>query len=213
VLSASLATASPAQIITDLSGNVRIQQGVPCGGPVGVTTKIAGGRVEITPSMTRDGILFDLTRLNMFLTPFSVRRACRGVKAVASFSEIGVGLAGAVRFRGELDRSRPRHESDVYRFVIPKEQFLIQESVVDNAPVRQPETAYQRPSEDVTGFIEVVGSERATMTIKRVKLRVVLTTQLHFRAGCTSEDRCLIDEIRAGRQISQILARPRDKAR
>src|SRR5215813_12088225 len=90
VLSASLATAAPAQILTDVGGTVHIQQNVPCGDPVDVTPSITEGRMEITPRMTRDGMFFDLTRLDLFVSPFSVERTCQGIGAVADFSEIGV---------------------------------------------------------------------------------------------------------------------------
>jgi len=125
VLSPSLATAAPAPIMTDVGGTVHIRQRVPCGDPVDFAAGITAGRMEITPQVTRDGVFFDLTRLDMFLTPFAVERNCRGIGAVADFSEIGVRLAGAVRFRGQAIRSKgPR----VYRFVIPKKSFLIFES-------------------------------------------------------------------------------------
>jgi hypothetical protein len=201
VLSASPATAAPAQTITDVAGTVHIQQSVPCGDLVDVTTSIAEGRVEITPQVTRDGVFFDLTRLNMFLSPFSVQRSCMGVKAVADFTEIGVRLAGAVRFQGQASTDGPR----LFRFAIPKESFLIFESVVDNQQVRQPETAYQRPSEDVTGLIELVPTERG-IVIKRVQLHVALRTQLHFQAGCLPGGRCRIDEIDEGTQTSDVEA-------
>jgi hypothetical protein len=202
VLSASPATAAPAQIITDLAGTVHIQQAVPCGELVDVTTSIAEGRMEITPQMTRDGVFFDLTRMDMFLSPFSVERSCKGMRAVASFTEIGVRLAGAVRFQGQ---AVPTDGPRLFRFVIPQESFLIFESVVDNLKVGQPETAYQRPSEDVVGFIELMPTERG-IVIKRVQLHIALRTQLHFQAGCLPGGRCRIDEIDEGTQTSDVVA-------
>jgi hypothetical protein len=178
-------------IFANLSGTVRIQQDVPCGDRVDETTTIAGGRMVITPFTTREGTLIDLTRLDAFLTPFSVQRECLGIRATADFSEIGIRLAGAVMF--------PAQETGAgqYRFTIPKEKFLLHESVADNAPVAQPETAFQRPSEDVTGEIDL---RRRT-----VQLRVVLTAQLRFRAGCF-HGRCVINEKADGTQTADVLA-------
>jgi hypothetical protein len=66
------------------------------------------GVVEIRPEiLTREreivSVLFDLTRLDLFLRPFAVHRACDGMDATAAFREIGVRLAGAVRFPGQED--------------------------------------------------------------------------------------------------------------
>src|SRR5262245_36952019 len=155
VLSVIVLTESPAGaagqqplVITDLRGAVRTQLTLPCGDPVDATTPIESGRMDIRPEiLTREGaivsVTFDLTRLDLFLTPFAVHRACDGIDATAAFREIGVRLAGAVRFPGEAVGAPG---SGQYRFVIPRDQFLIYESVVDNAPVPQPETRYQRPS-------------------------------------------------------------------
>src|SRR3989442_6218153 len=143
-------------VVIDPAGTVRIQQALPCGNDLDTTRPIAGGRIDVTPSVipadVRQQILFQLTRMDLFLAPFSVHRECRGIAATAEFFEIGVRLARAVIFTGELDGPL---ELRRYRFTIPKEQFLIYESILDNAPVRQPETMYQKPSEDVTGLIDL----------------------------------------------------------
>ena len=199
-LTASPATAASAQIITQVVGTVHIQQAVPCGDPVDVTASIADGRMEITPQMTRDGVFFDLTRLNLFLSPFSVQRACMGIRAVADFTEVGVRLAGAVRFQGQASTDG----THLYRFAIPKESFLMFESVVDNHEAgQQPGMAYQRPSEDVTGVVELVPTDRGVV-IKRVQLHVAIHTQLHFQAGCLPGGRCRIDEVDDGTQTSDV---------
>src|SRR5262249_20957817 len=153
---------------------------------------IAKGRVEITPRMTRDGMFFDLTRLDLFLTPFSVERTCMGISAVADFSEIGVRLAGAVRFQGQAVPTT--NGSHLYRFVIPTKSFLIYESVLDNQRRRRPETAYRRPSRHVTGVLELVATDRG-MVVKHVQLRAAFQTQLHFQAGCVPGGPCTIDEV------------------
>ena len=195
VLSAPLALALvPPLIITNLTGRVRILQGVPCGGVVDVTTTIAGGRMELTPAQSRTGVpgLITLSRLDLFLTPFSVQHECLGISATAEFREVGASLVGAVSFPGE-PAGAPG--DGLVRFSIPKEQVLIYQSVLDNAPVTQPETRYTRPSEDVTGLLDV---RRGT-----AQLHIVLASRLRFRAGCV-RNRCVIDEEQDGTQTVDV---------
>ena len=197
MLSTTLAAAAGDTLtLTDLSGAVRIHQGLPCDQTLDMTATIQEGLMQITPQTTRTGVLFDLTRLNMLLTPFSVSSDCRGIRASAAFREIGFSLVSAARFPGEETGGVGSLQ---YRFTIPKEQFLIFESVLDNSPVPQPETGYRRPSEDVTGVIDL---NRQT-----VQLQVVLTSELHFRAGCMKK-RCKIDEVHTGTQTASIVAAP-----
>lgn len=195
VLSAASASAATL-IVIDPTGTVHIQQPLPCGGTLDLTRPIAGGRIEVAPAVARGAIKFDLTRLELFIAPFSVRRACQGIEAIAEFSEIGVRLAGAVSFAGEAVGGIGDVEGGLFRFTIPKEQILILESIVDNAPVRQPETGYRRPSEDVTGLIDL---RRRT-----VEIHVALAARVHFRAGCVG-DRCLIDEVHEGTQTTDVV--------
>ncbi len=203
VISAIVLAASPAKaaeptiIITDLQGSMNIQLPLPCGDPVNETLHIERGIMNITPvEILVDSALFDLTRVDMFLTPFSVERSCDGIRAGVHFSEIGVQLASAVTFTG--DEVGPR-ESRLYRFRIPKEQFLIYEWVTDDAPGHTldgpPETAYQRPSEDVFGLIDL---RRNT-----VELHVVLKSKVGFRVGCV-RGKCLINQTETALQISDI---------
>lgn len=198
VLSATLVNAADPRplIVTDVSGAVRIQQGLPCGNRVDRTTSIARGRMEMTWFQTTGAdVLVDLTTVTLFLTPFQVEATCNGVSGFADFREIGIQLAGAVRFKAAPAGAR---EPDLFHFRIPKEQFLMYESVIDNAPVAQPETRYQRPSEDVTGVIDV---RRQT-----VQFHVVLASQLRFRAGCEGA-RCAIDETHAGTITTDVRGR------
>ena len=183
-------------IFNHLRGALHISQGVPCGGVVEATTSIAEGIMHVSPSTVRaDGIgsdkVFDLTRLDMFLTPFSAQAECRGLRANVEFRQIGVRLASNVTFTGQnLGDGR-------YRFVIPREQFLILESVTTNLPVPQPMTEYKRPSEDVSGEIDL---RRGTAA-----LHVALSTRLRVRFGCMDNGRrCVIDEIVEGRQTADI---------
>jgi hypothetical protein len=198
-MSALVLSARPAQaqsfqtlIVTRPAGSVRIQQALPCGDDLNFARAVAGGRVELIPSRVREELQFTLGRLELFLEPFAVRRTCSGIEATASFSEIGVRLASAVTFP-----VTPVETGDAgqYRFTIPKEAFLIYESVVDNSGAPQPERAFQRPTEDVSGLIDVGN--------RRIEIHVVLATRLHFRAGCVG-DRCVIDVVKDGTQTADV---------
>src|SRR5262249_36311049 len=150
VLSAPRAHAEVSRplIVTEPTGTVRVQQALPCGDNLDTTRPVAGGRIEVTPATVRDPngreqIMFELNGLDLFLAPFSVHRQCLGIEATAEFFEIGVRLAGALTFPAEAVGTL---ELGQFRFTIPKDQFLIYESVLDNVRVRQPETMYQKPS-------------------------------------------------------------------
>jgi hypothetical protein len=175
--------------ITDVSGAARIQQGLPCGNTLDVTTSIVRGYMSMSWLQTTRGgeVQIDMTRLNMLMSPFHVDASCNGVRGSVDFREIGVQLASAIRFKAQLVTSG--RDSSLVRFSIPKEKFLIYQSVIDNVPVRQPESSYQRPSEDVTGLIDL---RRQT-----VQLHVVLTPELRFRVGCV-DGRCAMDEKHKG---------------
>jgi hypothetical protein len=199
-LSALMLSATPAQAqegrprpltITDVSGAVGIQQDLPCGSTLDVTTPIEKGGMEMTWLQMKDGeVLFDLTRLSMFLGAFHADATCKDVRGSVDFKEIGIQLASAVRFASEGDI-----ESGLFRFKIPREQFLIYESILDSLTEKQPETSYQRPSEDVEGLID--------LRHQTVQLHVVLTTELRFRAGC-ERDRCVIDETLKGTSTADV---------
>jgi len=194
VLSAALANAVDLQPLaaTNLTGTLRLQQSLPCDQFLDLTTPVEHGRIEMTPARGLDiqggHKLFNLTRLTLFFTPFDVDGACRGIGDAHRVTEIGVQLASAVSFRA-LGAGR----SDTYRIRIPKEQFLITESIVENG---EPKVVYVKPSEDVTGNISLLR--------RTVHLHIVVATQLRFRAGCDSLGRCLVDEIRDGTQTADI---------
>jgi hypothetical protein len=198
VLSAPLAMALASRLtFNSLQGTLHVVQRVPCGGLVDLTTTIAGGRMDITPLQQHRGdpeAQFELARLSLFVTPFTLQHECLGVTATAEFREIGIRLASTVRFSGQ-PIGIP--EDRQYRFSIPKNDVLLFASVLDNLPVKQPETQYRRPSEDVTGVIDL---RRNT-----AQLHVVLASNLRFRVGCV-DGRCLIDERAAGTQTADITA-------
>jgi hypothetical protein len=194
VLSVPLAAAiAPKILLNNLRGQLHIVQAVPCGAVLDFTTSVADGRMELTPvARSRSGQTFDLTRLDMFFTPFSVEHECLGMTATVEFKEIGVRLAKPVTFEALGDS-----HGGLFRFSIPKEQVLIFESVVDNLPVPQPETAYQTPSEDVTGEIDLRGGT--------AQLHIALSSMLRFKAGCVGK-KCVIDQALEGSQRVDITA-------
>jgi hypothetical protein len=195
-LSATLAAtgATPRSlIITDVSGAVRMQQGLPCGNTADLSTPVARGHMALTwVQQTRGEVMVDLQRLTLQLAPFRVEASCNGVRGAVDFREVGVELASAIRFKGE------QASDGLVHFTIPKEQFLLYEAVLSSASPRRPDTSYQRPSEDVTGAIDL---GRQT-----VQLHVVIANEMRFRVGCDG-DRCAIDETHAGTATTDIRGR------
>lgn len=194
------ATVFPPLVVTDPTGSVRIQQGLPCGDDLDLTRRIIGGRIAVTPSVIPGGdrapqVWFNLKQLELFLEPFSVERKCKGIEATAAFYEIGLRLAAGLVFPAE-EVGPPG--SSKYRFFIRKEEFLIAETIFDNAPVPQPERMYQKPSQDVTGMID--------LTEGTVDIEIALAGRMHFRAGCVG-GRCLIDEVKDGSQAADVQGR------
>lgn len=178
-------------IVTDLGGTLRLVQSVPCDQRVDLTTQVTDGRIEMTPAQGfaiegSEDKIFNLIRLTLFFKRFKVDGNCRGIRDSHKVTEIGVRLASAVSFRA-LAGGR-----NFYLLTIPKEQFLIYESIVDNGT---PKTAYLKPSADVTGTIDMARSTR--------QLHIEVATQLRFRAGCDSL-RCVIDEVHDGTQTADI---------
>ena len=202
-LSASVTLAvAPGLIFTNLRGIVHVSQGVPCGGPLDLTTTIADGRMDITPTLAPPadttggglGAQFDLTRLDLFLTPLTVQHECLGFNATVEFHNVGLQLVKGVRFTGvPIVDEGP--EERKYRFTIPRSQVLLFEAVTDNLPVPQPQRRYQRPGEDVTGVIDL---RRGTAS-----LHVVLFERVHFFAGCVHK-KCAIDQTFGGREIADL---------
>src|SRR5262245_2136859 len=183
-------------LVVDPTGSVRIQQALPCGDDLDITRQIAGGRIEVALASRRiQPVSFNMTKLDLFLQPFSVRRVCQGIDASAEFYEIGLRLAGALTFDGERTGGP---ESNQFLFRIPKEKFLMYETILDNAPVPQPERRYVKPSEDVTGLID--------LDAKTMEIHVALASRMRFRAGCVGK-RCVIDEEKAGTQNADVAGR------
>jgi hypothetical protein len=187
VLSAPWTSASDLRpvIVTDLAGTLRLEQPLPCNQRADVTTAVTGGRIELSPAQGIDvgdgNRKFNLAVLTLFFEPFTFTGSCLGFRDSHTVSEIGIRLAGAVSLVAlALDGT----------FRIPKEQFLLYESIIDN---RVAKSNYHHPSEDVTGAIDL---ERGTF-----ELRIVAAMRVPFRAGCDARgENCAINEEHEGTQ-------------
>jgi hypothetical protein len=186
VLAAGLARSadlSPA-LVTNLSGDLRIQQGIPCDNDVDQTTPVTGGSIELTPAEGIDvagGRQFTLTSVRVTFAAFSISRSCLGFGQTRSYSEIGVQLARAVTFVGTP------LGGNVFAITIPKDNFLIYEATIaDNTP----ESGYKQPSQDVTGTLDLTNG---TMSVT-----VAVANSIHFQAGCVPVVGCAIDETKSG---------------
>jgi len=191
-LAAALAQGPTLQpmVVTNLTGGLRIQQGIPCTDDVDQVTPVTGGRIEITPSDGVDvpgGKAFVLSRVNVAFAPFSIHRSCLTVDRTRSYTEINVQLARAVAFTGV-----PAGAS-VYEVTIPKGDFLIYQAAVVNG---ESETGYKYPKEDVTATIDLANGT--------VEMRVAVATRVKFKAGCVdacpvfSCEVCVVDETTDG---------------
>src|SRR6185295_3525053 len=136
-------------IVSNLTGNLRIEQPIPCTDDVDQLTPVTGGRIEMTPAEGVDvsgGKAFVLTRVSVSFAPFSIHRSCLTVDRTRNYTEVGVQLARAVTF------TAAPLGAGLYQVTIPAEDFLIYESaVVDGAA----ETGYKRPKQPVTATIDL----------------------------------------------------------
>ena len=175
--------------VTDLSGQLRIQQGVPCADDVDQTTPVTGGRIEIAPAdgvNVAGGKSFTMSRMGVFFAPFSVHRDCLGVGDTRNYTEVGAQLGGSVVFTGATTAP------GVFGVTIPKENFLIYQATIVNG---SSDASFKRPKEDVTGSID--------LNLGTVQLHAVIATKLHFEGGCTILG-CLINEDKDGTLTADI---------
>ena len=169
-------------VVTNLTGNLHVAQGIPCG-TAESDSAITGGRIEITPANGIDvpgGKQFMLTRANLSFAPFNVSGSCFGFGDTRHYTNIDVRLGNAVSFTA-TDLG-----GGVFAVTIPKADFLIYEAAIVDG---DPENAYKHPSQDVTGTID--------FTNRAVQMTVVLSTEVQFREGCAF-GHCIIDETDSG---------------
>lgn len=177
-------------VVGNLTGNLRVQQGVPCDDDVDRLTPVTGGRLELTPAdgfTVTAGKRFTLVRGAITFSGFSVSRSCLGFDRTRSYGEIGVQLSRAVTFTAT---STPT--PNVYSVTIPKSSFEVFYATMVNG---SQETGRKHPSQDVTGTIDLAAGT--------VSMRVVLATSVHFEAGCTPIG-CIINETHGGTLTADI---------
>ena len=166
-------------VVTNLTGFLHIVQDVPCDDDVDTISPVTGGRIELTPAeglTVGGGKLFGLTRVNVSFQSFSISRSCRGFDERRDYSALSVQLGGAVAFTAV--ESSP----NVFAIRIPKDRVWIYEAAIIDG---EPEEKYQKPSQDVTGTIDLATGA--------FSMHVVITHTIHFKAGCTIVG-CIIDE-------------------
>ena len=177
-------------VVKNLTGDLRMQQGIPCDNDVDQTTAVTQGRLELTPALGVDvpeGKRFALTRADVSFAPFSIHRDCLGFGETRHYTEIGVHLGRAVFF------TATQAGPGVFDVTIPKDDFQIAETSIVNDNL---ENGVMHPKEDVTGTIDFGAGT--------VQMRVVVANKVHFEAGCVPIFGCLIDEDKSGTLTANI---------
>ena len=167
---ARAADATPA-VVTNLAGSMHIVQDVPCDDDVDKIVPVTGGRMELTAAeavSAGGGKSFDLTRVTVSFGAFSVSASCIGLEQTRTYSAVGVQFGRAVAFTGV--ESSP----NVFSFTIPRDRVWIYEAAIVDG---HQENAFQRPSEDVTGSIDLAAGA--------FSIHVVTTQTIHFEALCS----------------------------
>ena len=189
----ALAHAADLQLVhvTNLTGGLRIQQGIPCDDDVDLTTPVTGGRLELSPADGIDtpggGKFFMMTRATMTFAGFTVSRSCLGFGDTRTYSTITAQITQAVPFT-----ALPTGNPGEYAFSIPRGNVVVFYKATVSGEL---DTGFKTPKEDVTG--------RINLTARTMSLRVVLATRIRFRAGCAFGV-CVIDETRDGTLTADI---------
>jgi hypothetical protein len=171
-------------VVTNLTGNLDVEQNVPCGGHVSRLAAVTGGRIDLIPS---DGFdqpgankSFVLGRVTVAFEGFTASASCGLINGSVAYGGEEVQLAHAVAFTAVPVRD------GVYAFTIPKDQFLLW--VIDRRDGAL-EESYKRPSQDVTGLMNPGTGA--------FSIHVVTSQRLHFQEGCVLNN-CIIDEFDNG---------------
>jgi hypothetical protein len=166
-------------VVRNVTGNLHIVQQVPCD-MLTKDTPVTQGRIVITPAEGIDvagGKSFELIGFTISFAPFTMSDSCRGFEFSRTYNLLSVQLRKVVAFIAS-DRG-----GGVFSVTIPKDQFLIYETAVVDG--RSLEKAYQHPSQDVTGTIDLARGTAA--------MRVMVARTIHFEEGCADRP-CTIDE-------------------
>jgi hypothetical protein len=163
---------------------------VPCDNDVDQTTDVVSGRLELTPAEgipVAGGRRFTLTAATIRFAPFSVSRSCLGFGETRNYTEVGVQLAQVMSFTASPAGGT------LYNVLIPKDNFVFRENALVNGEV---ETGNRRACEDVAGTIDIGTGA--------VQMHAVVTTSVHFQAGCLPLVGCIIDETKSGRLTADL---------
>ena len=147
-------------VVKTITGNLHIVQKIPCD-TLTKDTPVTQGRIVITPAEGFDvpgGKSFVLTGFTISFAPFTLTGSCGS----RTYNLLSVQLGKAVAFMAK-DRG-----DGVFAVTIPKDDFLIYETAVVDG--RSSEKGYARPSEDVTGTIDLA---RGTVAMHAVVARSV----------------------------------------
>ena len=165
-------------VIERPTGTLDVEQDIPCDNHISRIVAVSGGGIALSPALGTDlsvNKIFSLIRLHVTFDGFGASGDCGAVRASVSYSEIGVQLERAVSFTAVPATGRG------YTFTIPRELFLVQ--VIDRRD-GELERSLRRPSEDVTGAID--------LDTGRFSIHVVTAQTMHFQGGCFVV--CAIDE-------------------
>jgi hypothetical protein len=179
-------------IVTNLTGSLHIQQGMPCGGAdLDQTQPLVRGQLILAPAEgtpVTGGRTFTFGRVEVGFAGFSVHRTCGPVGETRTYNEIDVQLARTVSFVAAPSSAGP----DIFSVAIPKDDLLLFQTDQVNGTF---EAAYLSPSQDASGTIDLAHGT--------VQLHVVVATSIHFQAGCVGST-CVVDETRPGVMTADI---------
>ncbi len=173
--------------VTGLSGNLHIEQHIPCGGLVVRNSAVTGGRMALVPSEGVDvsgNKLFVLTSVTLTFQDFTASGSCGPFSNTSTYKGVGAELAQSVTFTAVPSNG-------VYAFTIPKADFLMMVNDDLNGTL---EHSFKQPNQDVTGTIDLANAA--------FSVQVALSQSLHFKEGCFIG--CLIDEVDSGTMTANV---------
>jgi thrombospondin type 3 repeat protein len=172
-------------VVSNLTGAMRIQQPIPCGGTIDTIASVTAGRLDFTPAEGIDAgggaRSFTLTRATFTFAGFTARGSCLAFDVTKTYGEIGVHIMQAVSFV-----AYPTATPDVYRATVPRDRAAFAYSTTIDGTR---DAGVKIPSQDPIVTIDFAAA--------RMTMHVVFGTRGTFREGCISE-RCVIDETHTG---------------
>jgi Thrombospondin type 3 repeat len=173
-------------LVTGLTGNLHVEQHIPCGGLVIRNSAVTGGVMQLTPAEGVDvsgNKQFVLTFVYLTFQDFTASGSCGVFSGSSAYTGVGAELARSVAFTAVPSNG-------IYAFTIPKGDFLLTVNDVLNGNA---EHSIRQPSQNVTGTIDLVN---AVFTVQ-----VELSQSLHFKE-CPIV--CVIDEVDSGTMAANI---------